>query len=308
MDRTVHPPGIRTANHKETTMSYLSRQRVTGPSITAPLGTFLTDDQIRQYAPSAFAEQAHESRSERFSPIPTSHVIIGMRREGFEVVTAGQSRTRDASRKEFTKHLLRMRRVDAKADAKVGDVFPEVVLVNANDGSSRYVLSAGLYRLICLNGMTVSERQAASVRVSHMGDVVGKVIEGSFTVLDDSQRAIEHAREWSAIDLTPVETTAFAEAARVLRFGNAEGTVTTPITADQLLEPHRRADMGNTLWQTFNRVQENVIRGGLVNYDRSVAGRPRRVSTRPINGIDQDQRLNRALWTLAETLAERKAA
>jgi hypothetical protein len=290
-------------------MSYHTQlQTVSGPRIQAPLGSFLTDDQIRQYAPSAFAEQAHGSRSDRFAPIPTSHVIVGMRREGFEVVMAGPARTRDASRREFTKHLLRMRRVDAKADARVGDVFPEVVLVNANDGSSRYILSAGLYRLICLNGMTVSERQAASIRVSHMGDVVGKVIEGSFTVLDDSQRAIEHAREWSAIDLTPRESTAFAEAARTLRFGDAEGRVTTPITAGQLLEPHRRGDVGTSLWATFNRVQENVIKGGLRGIDRTVAGRTRHVTTRAINGIDQDQRLNRALWTLAETLAERKAA
>jgi uncharacterized protein DUF932 len=290
-------------------MTYHSRlQTVPGQRITAPIGSYLTDDQIRQYAPSAFAETAHSSRTERFSPIPTSHVITGMRREGFEVVLAGQSRSRDASKREFTKHMLRMRRVDAKADARVGDVFPEVVLINANDGSSSYVLSAGLYRLICLNGMTVSEREAASVRVSHMGDVVGKVIEGSFTVLDDSTRAIEHAREWSGIDLTPRETTAFAESARVLRFGDAEGKVNTPITADQLLRPHRTADAGTSLWATFNRVQENVMKGGLRGTDRSVAGRTRHVTTRAINGIDQDQRLNRALWTLAETLADRKAA
>ena len=30
----------------------------------------------------------------------------------------------------------------------------------------------------------------------------------------------------------------------------------------------------------------------------------RRVSTREIKGIDQDVRLNRALWTLAEKMAE----
>ena len=291
-------------------MNYHNPQMLTvsGPRVQAPLGSFLTDDQIRQYAPSAFAEQAHESRSDRFAPIPTSHVIVGMRREGFEVVSAGQARTRDASRREFTKHLLRMRRVDAKADARVGDVFPEVILVNANDGTSRYILSAGLYRLICLNGMTVSERQAASVRVSHTGNVVDRVIEGSFTVLDDSTRAIEHAREWSAIDLTPRQSMAFAESARVLRFGDSEGKVTSPITAEQLLHPHRLADNGTSLWQTFNRVQENVIKGGLRGIDRTTAGRTRHVTTRAVNGIDQDQRLNRALWTLAETLAGRLAA
>ena len=55
---------------------------------------------------------------------------------------------RDASRIEFTKHMIRLRHRDQKTGAarRLGDVFPEVVLVNANDGSSSYVMSAGLFR------------------------------------------------------------------------------------------------------------------------------------------------------------------
>ena len=291
-------------------MNYHTRLQapLNGGKLIAPPGTFLTDDQIRRVAPSVFAEAAHNSRSERFSVIPTSQIVTGLRKEGFNVVQVSQAKTRDSDRRDFTKHMLRLRRSDARPDRKVGDVFPEVVLVNANDGSSSYVLSAGLFRLICLNGMTVSEREAASVRVTHMGDVLGKVIEGSFTVLDESQRAIEHARDWAGIDLNHRETTAFTEAARVLRFADAEGHVSTPITAEQLNHAHRRDDVGTSLWATFNRVQENVIHGGLTGIDRSNPGHARRVHTRPINGIDQDQRLNRALWTLAEELADRKAA
>jgi hypothetical protein len=54
------------------------------------------------------------------------------------------------------------------------------------------------------------------------------------------------------------------------------------------------------LWKTFNRVQENVIAGGLSAVQRDAEGRRvRRVSTRRIAGIDQDAKLNRALWQLA---------
>lgn len=106
--------------------------------------------------------------------------------------------------------------------------------------------------------------------------------------------------------MSPPEQHAFAESARVLRFGDAEGQVTSPITATQLLQVNRPADSGASLWKTFNRVQENVIRGGLRATDRSTAGRVRHVTSRPVNGIDQDQRLNRALWLLAETLAKHK--
>jgi hypothetical protein len=106
----------------------------------------------------------------------------------------------------------------------------------------------------------------------------------------------------------PRERAAFAEAAHTLRFADAEGVVDTPIQPAQLLVPRRHDDTGQDLWRTFNVVQENVMRGGLTAMRRDHHSRPRRVTTRAVNGIDQDVRLNKALWTLAERMAELKAA
>ena len=39
--------------------------------------TPLTLEMVRQYAPSAFAEHAHDSRSSRYTYIPTSEIKIG---------------------------------------------------------------------------------------------------------------------------------------------------------------------------------------------------------------------------------------
>jgi hypothetical protein len=55
------------------------------------------------------------------------------------------------------------------------------------------------------------------------------------------------------------------------------------------------------LWSVFNRVQENVIKGGLSAYK---PGSFQRTTTRTVKGIDQDIRLNRALWTLGTRMAE----
>ena len=109
---------------------------------------------------------------------------------------------------------------------------------------------------------------------------------------------------WSQIALTDHQRNAFAEAARVARFADAEGHVETPVTAQQLLIPRREADRGNDLWKTFNVVQENDVKGGIYNQTMQQNGRVRRSTTREVRGIDQDVRLNRALWTLAEKLAE----
>jgi hypothetical protein len=279
-----------------------------GSMMIARPGEFLSDDQIRGVAPSVFATTAHSSRSDRFAPIPTASIIDGLRREGFDVTQASQSRSREVSRVEFTKHMLRFRRKDASPSRFVGQVFPEVVLVNANDGSSTYQLAAGLMRLICLNGMTVSDKEFERVRVTHTGDTLSKVIEGTYTVLDESIHAVERAERWASIDLDGRERLALAEGARAFRFADSEGRITTPITAGQLLEPRRAADVGTSLWATFNRIQEHVMRGGLHGVATDANNRQRRVTTRPVRGIDQDQRLNQALWHMAETLANSKAA
>ena len=75
-----------------------------------------------------------------------------------------------------------------------------------------------------------------------------------------------------------------------------------PITEAQVLMPRRVDDRGSDLWSTFNRIQENLVKGGLNG--RNTRGR--RQSTRPVQGIDQNVRLNRALWMLAEEMRKLK--
>lgn len=77
-----------------------------------------------------------------------------------------------------------------------------------------------------------------------------------------------------------------------------------PVTASQLLTPRRREDRSSDLWTTFNRVQENTIKGGLTGRNKQ----GRRTTTRAVNGIDQDVKLNRALWVLAQALQSHQRA
>jgi hypothetical protein len=267
----------------------------------------LDEDMMRRSAPSIFATEAHDSRSERYTYIPTFHVVRALMREGFQPMSVRQSRTRDASRKDFTKHMIRFRRPD-NALHQVGDTVPEIALVNSHDGTSAYIIMAGLFRLVCLNGLVVCAGELDTVRVPHKGDVTKDVIDGSFRVLEQSTKALEAPDKWSRVLLNGEERNAFAESARVLRFGDAEGNVKTPIQAPALLKPRRRDDTHNDLWTTFNRVQENVIRGGLTAIGRDANNRMRRSTSREVRGIDQDVKLNRALWTLAAKMAELKAA
>jgi hypothetical protein len=279
----------------------------------------LTLEAVRAIAPSAFAPAPHESRSSRYAYIPTSEVTTALIREGFQPFSAVQSRTRVEGKQDFTKHLIRFRHVSTDIARQVGDVVPEVALMNSHDGSSSYWLMEAMYRLTCLNGMFVSQPGGQTLKVNHTGKIIDQVIEGSYSVIERSVKAIDVISDWSHLQLTSGDQQAFAAAAHSLRFANSEGEVSTPITPSQLLTPRRREDsLGGSgvaapdLWRTLNVVQENVIKGGLHGVAISTDERGRRtrrnVTTRQVNGIDQDVRLNRALWMLAEKMAELKTA
>ena len=88
----------------------------------------------------------------------------------------------------------------------------------------------------------------------------------------------------------------FAPAALTYRFGEEH----QPVTESQLLTPRRWQDESGDLWTTYQRIQENLIKGGLSS--RSIQGK--RTRTRAVNGIDGDVKLNRALWVMAESMLQ----
>ena len=267
----------------------------------------LTEDEVFKSAPSIFATTAHESRSARFAPIPTIEVLRGLQKEGFSPVGVKQSTSRIPGKENFTKHLIRLRRLDDAAKYKVGDTVFEMLLKNANDGTCRYSLMAGLFRIACKNSLVALVDTLDDVKIGHSGaleNVQHKVIEGTYRVLDNAEAALAAPQDWSQLQLAGPEQLAFAEAAHVLRF--EEGTA--PVEPVKLLQRNRREDVPNDLWTVFNRVQENTIKGGLHGQRIDDNGRVRRVTTRPINGIDQDVKLNRAMFTLAAKMAEIKTA
>jgi hypothetical protein len=272
----------------------------------------LTDDAMARIAPSIFAQQAHESRSLRYGYIPTFSVLNAMREEGFYPVQVTQSRTRQPGKAPFTKHQIRFNHGEMTARA-VGDAIAQVVLTNSHDGSSAYALDLGVFRLVCLNGMMVADKEFQTLKIPHTGKVTERVIEGSYQVIEDSKHIGERIEQFRAVQLSHGEQEAFARSALMLRFDPEEGKE-PPLQPAQILAARRSDDQGADLWRTFNRVQEGVIRGGqryVIPGHRTDAGRyvsTRHLKSREVKGIDQNTNLNRALWRLADEMRALKSA
>lgn len=106
---------------------------------------------------------------------------------------------------------------------------------------------------------------------------------------------VEEKRDaMQSLMLLPPAQQALAQAALTYRFGEDH----QPVTAPQILFPRRWQNESNDLWTTYQRIQENLIKGGLSG--RSAKGG--RTHTRAVRGIDGDVKLNRALWVMAEAM------
>jgi Domain of unknown function (DUF932) len=116
----------------------------------------LSDEALRYCAPSVFASQPIEGVSDRYSFLPTSSILKGMRANGWVPVRVEQQRVRTEARRGFQKHLIRFARVEHLDTWAKDQVRPEVVLLNSHDKSSAYQLHCGLFRLVCSNGMVVA--------------------------------------------------------------------------------------------------------------------------------------------------------
>jgi len=257
----------------------------------------LSDDQIHRVAPSIFAEAPHQSRSDKYSYIPTVAVLTELRKEGFQPFMVTQTRTRREDRRDFTKHMIRLRHASQINGAEAN----EIILLNSHDGTSSYQMLAGMFRFVCSNGLVCGDT-VADIRIPHKGDVASEVIEGAFEVLDGFDRVKESRDAMRSVTLDEGEAEVFARAALALKYDPTDDKP-APVTESQILMPRRFDDRRPDLWSVFNRAQENLIKGGL----RGRSANGRRQQTRAVQGIDSDVRLNRSLWLLADGLRQLKA-
>lgn len=253
----------------------------------------LSNAQIAFHAPSVMAAEAHESRGERYAFIPTINVIDALRTEGFEPYEIRQTKVRDAGKREHTKHMVRMRH---QSQIVTDTEVPEIILLNSHDGSSSYQIMSGVFRFVCSNGLIAGD-MFNNIRVRHSGHVVDDVIEGATRVLEDAKQIGSRIGEYKGITLSRDEQMAFATSALQVRWGDD-----APVVPGSVLRAHRWEDQQNDLWTVYNRVQENMLKGGVSG--RSSTGR--RTTTRAVGGVTENVKLNKALWTLADTMAALK--
>ena len=267
----------------------------------------LSNDQIMATAPSVFATAPHHEVSDRYGFMPTIKVVNALRSEGWMPVDATQKNVRDASKRNLTTHLLRFRRIDN--DIQVGDSIVEILLKNAHDRSSAFVLHAGIFRMACANGIVIADSTFDKLSVRHGKNVVGDIIEGSCEVINEVPAICETVEGMQSTELSPEERAIFAKTAYNFAHGERDENILTSQEniINQVLRPKRRSDTGTDLWSTFNVIQENIIKGGVRTAKVGSNGRVRRSTKRAVGNIDKNIKLNKAIFEMATQMQALKA-
>jgi hypothetical protein len=223
-------------------------------------------------------------------------------KEGFQPFAISQGGSRDPIKRNYTKHLIRLRHNEASAELS-GGVLPEVILLNSHDGTSSYQLSSGLFRTVCANGIIIASAMFDSVRVLHKGDVVDKVVNGCKELVTHFPKVDDLIKRMIDLPMTFAEQVEFAIKALEIKYPDPS---TRPcIKASELVAIRRMEDANPNLWTTLNKAQESIMTGGGISYVHTSAhGARSSRRLRPITGIDMSVNFNRELWKLAEhTLA-----
>ncbi len=260
----------------------------------------MTLDTIREYAPSVFAEDRHASRSAHYTYIPTVQIIEHLMKSDYGVFQVNQGGSRQEDKRGYTKHMIRLRPLSQPV--QVGGTHNEIVLLNSHNGTSAYRLMAGVFRLVCGNGLIVAESMIEDIRVKHSGNILAEVASGVDRLKEQLPMIGNAVQTMQAIELSQPEREIFARAALTVKYG-AE----SPITEQQALGYRRSEDQGNDLWKTLNVVQESLVRGGN-RYTKETDRGAQRRKTNAVNSVDGMTNVNRAIWQLAEEMKRLKTA
>jgi hypothetical protein len=248
---------------------------------------------------SALSTRSHERLSARYGFIPTHEIVDAFSGEGWTLTSASEAKVRHQSRQGLQRHLLRFAH-ESQLTLGVKERI-ETILINSHDGTSSLQIGAGIFRMACANGIVVAENTVASIRLGHHNLNLDKVLNSAHTILGQAEKVTEVVERWKGTQISEEDALHLAEQGIKLRWPEEESR---PISPRVALAVNRYADTHNDLWTTFNRVQENIIRGGQHDNTRITTRGKHFRATRGVKSLAENVRLNKGLWEIASTFAQ----
>lgn len=252
----------------------------------------ITLEELSRQAPAATHGAAGAHMSDKYGYVDTRAVIERLMGEGFMPVAGQQDKPRSRN-PNTVQHMVKLQHESLLGEElDVGASVPQLIINNSHNGRTKLRMHAGIFRFVCMNGLVVGDN-TLSVELRHTRDLPSAVPEFAEKLLNNTKRLQTLMNRWERVPMPRRRQEKFAEKAAELRFGSQLAKQYAPST---ILEARREEDDRETLWATFNRVQENCMKGGI----RGVTANGRRTQSHQITGVQRNLSFNAQLWNLAE--------
>ncbi len=260
----------------------------------------LTDDELFKQAPSIFAETPINGVSDKYAFVPTYTVLNTFRNAGYYPVMASESKIRNEENRGYQKHIIQFRNLDNLLMPNALEEYADIVLTNSHNRTTSFKVDLAYWRLVCSNMLIVPSHTFVSNSIIHSGFQEVKISDAIEEVTSYMPTMEQEISTFKQIQLSHMEQRSLAVAAVSLRFDTKKHLV----DPNELLTIHRQEDADSSLWTTFNRIQEAIIRGGVKGKNIETG---RNFTSKPINAITANFSLNKELWSTVKTMARLKS-
>jgi len=267
---------------------------------------FLSLEEIKEIAPSVFTTNGSKDTSDKYTHIPTDRVIRDLELLGWKVADVKEVSARKDTTIGYQKHLVVFRNDDVVITGEDGDtVYPQILLTNSHDGKNAFKFQAGLFRMICENGLVIADESFEDYSIRHMGydfEALQSLIKEMVANLDVT---VESMNKMKQIELDEKQQ---IELAKKLLEVRLEGTGNTydKNQPEMINWSQRKEDNGVDLWSVFNRQQENIMEGNFKYFNEEKYGKYENVNiefasrnARPIKNFKQDMDVNKKMFAVA---------
>ena len=243
-----------------------------------------TLDEIKQIAPSVFTTTKTSHLTDKYVQTPTSRVVEDLMNLGWQVTKAQEVKSRKYQGHQ--KHLIVFRHPDIMIKGQNGDdAFPQILLTNSHDGKAAFNFRVGIFRLVCSNGLVISDADFSNVSIRHINYTFETLQTKIQEVIAKLPGLVQKINLFKSTELTETQMIDFAAKASALRTKQRVNVL-------DLLSAERDEDRGNDLWLVFNRVQEKLLGGSYKAGNRKA---------RSVKNFQKDIQINEQLFELAES-------
>lgn len=206
--------------------------------------------------------------------IPTLDVITKLQNEGWQLKGVDEQRGKN---RKISSNYVQMQHPDFAVKNNKGkdEAYTSITISNSCNGSKPLEMNIGMFRQVCSNGLIRFDEQAEQEKIKHIEVNYMNLDRFITSVTNKTSKLLTEVNEMKRKGLSIEDMRKLAIEAASLRYSNLDD-----INIDDLLVVNRVEDESNDLWTVFNRIQENL--------------------THDVNNMNEDIRLNKQLFSLAE--------